>query len=212
MPKKASKKNGPIKNIIAPPKATFDLFDATLGDAYNYWQALPDDVRFTSYRREFLIDPQHWTQHKPADWVFALKWREYRYADIQKAEDLQRVIPEDSPGIYVFYTRPAQLVYQFPQFAFYVGISNEKNSRRPVRERLKDYVPAAISKIRKRENIHRMLQLYYGHIWVAFALSLARSKDLRKAEEHLHGYVHPCFARRDFPAKIKTQQKAFGKI
>lgn len=193
-------------------KATFDLFDAPLGDAYGYYQGLPPAVRFPSYRQEFSIDPQNWAQNQPPDWAFELNWREYRYADIQRRNDLQAVIPEDEPGIYVFYARPNRLIHRFPQFAFYVGISNEHGSQRPLRERLKEYVPAALSAIRKRQNVHRMLQLYYGQIWVAFALTSAPSAQLEQVEEQLHGFLHPCFGRRDFPPDIKHQQQAFGVI
>ena len=193
-------------------KVTFDLFDAPLGDAYGYFQGLHPEARFTCYLREFSIDPQNWTQHEPQNWVFNLSWREYRYADIQRREDLNQVIPEDDPGVYIFYARANRLVYRFPQFAFYVGISNERNSQRPLRDRLKDYLPTALSTIRKRNNVHRMLQLYYEQIWVAFALSSASSADLEEAEESLHGFIYPCFSRRDFPPDIKQQQQAFGVI
>jgi hypothetical protein len=191
-------------------KVTFDLFDATLGDAYGYFQGLQPEARFTCYRREFSVDPQSWDQYAPPDWVHDLDWREYRYADIQLREDLNRVIPEDDPGIYIFYARANRLIYHFPQFAFYVGISNERNSQRPLRERLKDYLPTALNAIRKRNNVHRML--YYGQIWVAFALSTAPSAELEVVEERLHGFIHPCFGRRDFPPDIKQQQQAFGEV
>jgi len=193
-------------------KATLDLFDAPLGDAYGYYQGLTDEVRFKCYRQEFSIDPQKWAEHEPADWVFELNWREYRYANIQQGEDLNRLIPEDDPGIYIFYTRANRLVYRFPQFAFYVGISNERDSQRPLRERLKDYLPTALNAIRKRKNVHRMLQLYYGQIWVAFTFSSVPSAELQEVERRLHGFIHPCFGRRDFPPDIKQQQKAFGVI
>ncbi len=199
------------------PKATFDLFDAPLGDmplgaAYDIYQSLPIELRFPAYRQEFSIDPTNWVQHQPPDWVFALTWREYRYADIQQRDDLQSIIPENEPGIYIFYARPDRLVHRFPQFAFYVGISNEHGSQRPLRERLKEYVPSALSAIRKRQNVHRMLQLYYQQIWVAFALTSLPSEELEQVEEQLHGFVHPCFGRRDFPADIKHQQQAHGAI
>lgn len=194
------------------PKATLDLFDAPLGDAYGYYQSLADQVRFPIYRQEFSADPQKWSQHEPPAWVFTLNWQEYRYADIQQRDALHTLIPGNEPGIYIFYARPDRIVYRFPQFAFYVGISNERGNNRPLRERLKDYVPAALSAIRKRQNIHRMLQLYYGQIWVAFALAPKSSKVLRNVEKQLHGFVHPCTSRRDFPTDIKRQQQAFGKI
>lgn len=194
------------------PKATFDPFDASLGDAYGYYQGLADGVRFSCYQHEFMIDPQSWLKYEPPAWVFSLNWREYRYATIQQRNDLDVLIPEDDPGIYIFYTRANRLIYHFPQFAFYVGISNERNSQRPLRERLKDYLPTALNMIRKRRNVHRMLQLYYEHIWVAFALSSESSVVLEDVEEKLHGYMYPCFNRRDFPADIKRQQQAFGGI
>ncbi len=193
-------------------KATFDPFDAPLGDAYEHYQGLHDQDRFLLYRREFLADPQNWTRHEPPQWVFALNWREYRYADVQQPGALNQIIPEEEPGIYVFYTRPNRLVHRFPQFAFYVGISNERNSQRPLRERLKEYVPSAVRTVKKRKNVHRMLQLYYGQIWVAFALSSVSSGELEQVEEKLHGFVHPCFGRRDFPPDVKGQQQAFGVI
>lgn len=193
-------------------KATLDLFDAPLGDAYDFYQALPNDARFKTYRQEFSVDPQNWTQHEPPQWVFDLSWREYRYADVQQPGALNQIIPEEEPGIYVFYARPDRLVYRFPQFAFYVGISNERNSQRSLRERLKEYVPSAVKTIKKRKNVHRMLQLYYGQIWVAFALSSVPSGQLEQVEEKLHGFVHPCFSRRDFPPDVKGQQQAFGVI
>lgn len=191
-------------------KATIDLFDESLGEAYGYHQALPPPVRFKLYRQEFSIDPQNWIDYRPPEWVFALNWREYRYADVRQLDDLKLLIPEDDPGIYIFYTRPDRLLHCVPQFPFYVGISNERGSNRPLRERLNDYVPTALSAIRKRKNIHRMLQMYYSQIWVVFALTSKPSSELKKIEEQIHGFVHPCFARRDFPTRIKNQQKAWG--
>ncbi len=193
-------------------KATFDLFDAPLGDAFDSYQGLPDAQRFANYRQEFSVDPQHWARHCPPSWAFGLRWQEFRYADVRNGGELDRLIGKDHPGVYVFYARPERLVHRFPQFAFYVGISNEGGSMRPLRERLKDYLPTALAKIRKRHNIHRMLQLYYGCLWVAFALTDDHATDLETLEESLHGYVHPCFARRDFPIEVKAQQKAFGAI
>lgn len=193
-------------------KATFDLLDAPLSDAYGHYQDLNDEDRFNHYRQTFLIDPKNWTRHIPPEWVFELHWQEYRYAEIQRREDLNRIITGDTPGIYIFYTRANSLVYRFPQFAFYIGISNERESHRPLRDRLSEYLPTSLNSIKKRKNVHRMLRLYYNHIWVAFALSSASSEQLSEAEKQLHGFIYPCFNRRDFPTDIKQQQQAFGVI
>lgn len=192
--------------------ATFDPFDAELGTAYDYYQNLPDDARFRNYRCEFSADPSNWKKHAPPEWISRLAWQEYKYSEVSSREQLKDIIPKACPGIYIFYTRPDSIVHKFPQFALYVGISNEGNSKRPLRDRLWDYRPDALRAIRKRQNIHRMLQLYYGQIWVAFALSDRPSRQLKEAERKLHGFVHPCYGRRDFPADIKRQQKAFGAI
>lgn len=186
--------------------------DAPLGDAFEYWQGLTDQVRFGSYRRDFSVDPRQWAENCPPDWAFDLAWREYRYADVTTRSDLDRVITEDEPGLYVFYARPQRLVNRFPQFALYVGISNEGQSLRPLRDRLKDYLPTSLSQIRKRENVHLMIQLYYGSLWVAFTLMKDHASEVEELETKLHGYLHPCFARRDFPVGVKRQQKAFGVI
>jgi len=191
---------------------TFDLIDAPLWDAYGQHQGLPDSARFKIYRREFCVDPQNWVRHVPPQWVFELNWRNYHYPDVQQRDELNDIIPESDPGIYIFYTCADHLILGLPKFALYVGISNERNSERPLRDRLKEYVPTALNKIKKRKNIHLMLQLYYQQIWVAFALAPFPSEELERAEELLHGFLYPCFGRRDFPVDIKRQQQAFGVI
>ena len=193
-------------------KATFDLFDASLGDSFTYWQGLPDDVRFSSYRRVFSVDPINWSRHLPPNWALRLDWHEYRYSKVQERSDLRHLIHSTLPGIYIFYVRPERLIGRFPQFALYVGISNERDSQRPLRERLGDYLPERLSAIKKRKNIHQMLQLYYRHVWVSYAVTPATSADLEALEDQLHGYIHPCFGRRDFPVEVKTQQQAWGQI
>jgi hypothetical protein len=57
-----------------------------------------------------------------------------------------------------------------------------------------------------------MLILYYGVIWVAYALTDRPSNELEALEEKLHGFIYPRYDRRDFPIDIKTQQKRFGEI
>jgi hypothetical protein len=50
-----------------------------------------------------------------------------------------------------------------------------------------------------------------GVLWVAYALA-SLSKELMELEAKLHGFIYLCYARRDYPADIKTQQKRFGVI
>lgn len=192
--------------------ATIDILDASIPDEFQKWQSYPDPVRFKHYREELMTDPVHWKRHQPPDWAFTTSWSEFRYADIATPTHLDQVIGSDLPGLYIFYIRPERVFLKFPQLALYVGISNERDSQRPLKERLKDYLPARIEAKRKRANVDRMLRSYYGVLWVTYCLSDKPSSDLEALEEKLHGFLHPRYARRDFPVDIKTQQKAFGDI
>lgn len=194
------------------PTATVDMLDASIPDDFNRWIGFSDEVRWPHYRKDFCTDPVFWKRHEPPTWAFSLTWAEFRYKDIRDAAHLDAIISSDKPGLYIFYVRPDRLIFPFPQFALYVGISNESDSGRPLRKRLRDYLPDVITKKKKRENIDRMLRLYYGVLWVAYALSDRSSTDLELLEEKLHGFIHPPYDRRDFPVDIKTQQKRFGEI
>ncbi len=200
---------GPITSI---PAATLDILDAHIPDAFTAWQSYPDAVRFKSYREEFCTDPVLWQRHQPPQWAFDLKWEEFRYADISTPAVLDRVIKSKDPGLYIFYIRPEMLLSGFPTFALYVGISNESGSSRPLRERLKDYLPGRISGLAKRTQIDSMIRRYYGVLRVAYSLINRSSADLEALEETLHGFIYPRYDRRDWPVDIKTQQKAFGLI
>lgn len=194
----------------AMPRATFDILDAAIPDEYSEWLGRSDELRFMPYRRTFLTDPVYWTRHRPDDWVFQLQWREFRYQEASSPQYLDQLIQSDDPGIYIFYVRPDVFLYHFPRFAFYIGISNEHGSNRPLRERLKDYLPSRVKSKKKRDNIDQMLQMYYGVLWIAYALASHPSTELMEMESKLHGFIFPCYARRDYPSDIKTQQKRFG--
>jgi hypothetical protein len=191
-------------------RATFDLIDAAIPEDFERWQNYPDDARFRSYLRTFLTDPVYWSRHVPAEEAFGLNWQEYRYADVRTADELDAQITSNESGIYIFYVRPNRLICSFPRFAFYVGISNEHNSQRPLRDRLKDYLPSRVRAKAKRDNIDQMLQLYYGVLWVTYACTDLQSAQLMDLESKLHGFLFPCYARRDYPDDIKTQIKRFG--
>lgn len=193
-------------------RATLDIIDAAIPSDFRRWQARKDEIRFLPYRKSFLTDPVYWVRHKPRDWAFALNWSEFRYSDITTPADIDSRIQSDEPGLYIFYVRPDELMFRFPQFALYVGISNERGSNRPLRERLKDYLPTRIAGKLKRDNIDQMVQMYYGVLWIAYSLTSRSSNELVDLETKLHGFIYPCYARRDYPDDIRTQQRRFGVI
>jgi hypothetical protein len=191
---------------------TFDLLDASIPAKFEQWQSYHDEERWPHYRETFSTDPVLWKRHEPPTWAFSLSWAEFRYASVKGTGHLDELIGSDSPGLYIFYVRPDSTIFHFPRFALYVGISNEGDSGRPLRQRLKDYLPERISQKKKREQIDRMLRLYYGALWVAYTLSDRPSTELELLEQKLHGFIYPPYDRRDFPVDIKTQQKRFGEI
>lgn len=190
---------------------TFDILDAAIPDAFETWQGFPDAVRFPAYRREFLVDPKNWALYLPENWVFELEWKEFVYSDVENSAALNKIMKQLDPGIYIFYVRPGRRLHHFPSFPMYVGISNRRDSGRPLRERIADYLPNRMRSRSKRDNIDLMLQLYYKSIVVAYAYTKKPSVELETAEKKIHGYIHPPFAIESFPTEIKRQQKAFGK-
>lgn len=189
--------------------ATFDPLDAPLWEGHKYFQSLADVVRSGSYQHHFWVDPKHWQRHNPPKWVFKLKWRTYRYSKVDTVEKLKLVATKSIPGIYIFAVRPDFLISGFPNYALYVGISNAHDSRRPVRERLEDYLPTRIAAIRKRMKIHRMFCLYMADLWVHFAYVDKPSATLMKAERKLHGYLAPPVADEAYPTDMKHLKPAF---
>lgn len=188
---------------------TFDPIDAPLWEAYQYYQSLPDDVRAESYTHAFWLDPTNWQRHRPPDWVFLLEWKSFPYTELDDSARLKTTVSEPRAGVYIFSVAPGQLITGFPQFALYVGISNEKNSNRSLRDRLSDYSPRRISQIRKRKSIHKLLRLYFEHVWVHFAYVDKPSEELTIAERELHGYLAPPVAERDYPVDMKPYKRAF---
>lgn len=188
---------------------TFDPLDAPLWEAFSYYQTLPADVRAKLYQHVIWTDPKNWRKNNPPPWVHKLKWKVFRYADVDTSNKLEKIVSDTVPGIYIFSIYPDATITGFPVLALYVGISNENESGRALRERLKEYLPSRMSEIRKRKNIHKMLRLYFHHVWVYFAYVRKPSKMLRKAEQNLHGYLAPPAADRDYPVDMKPFKPAF---
>jgi hypothetical protein len=208
---KKKTQTAPPPPVQVPKPATFDPLDAPLHDAYTYHQELPDSVRASLYIRWYWADPIHWTRHKPDLWVFQLQWQEFRYSEVTNRKKLRQHLTKNDPGIYFFTVKPADLLDQrFPHHVFYVGISNEDGSGRPLVDRLGDYLPTSIAAIRKRKKVHKLLTLYYGETWVRFAYVTQPSKELETAEMKLHGYLAPPVAERDYPPDMKPHKPAFN--
>jgi len=197
------------KQAVSP--ITLDFMDAPIWEAFDNHQALPDHLRAKLYQVRFWADPKLWNKHKPRSWVFSLQWHQFQYSRVKSREDLRQLIQDNSPGIYCFVIMPDQMIDGLhPQYVMYVGISNQGDSQRSLKDRIADYLPCYMSKIKKRKSVHRFLTYYYPSIWVKYAFVANPSKDLEAAEKELHGYLAPPVGDRDYPIDMKPYKPAFG--
>lgn len=188
-------------------QATLDILDAALRSGHLHYTRASVTDRVQFYRREFLCDPTCWAALYALISQHAFTWHEFRFRDAVANNDLDTRIPSTAPGLYIFYVRPENLVYHFPQLALYIGISNATGSNRPLRTRLHDYMN--LDRVRKRKNIHQMLQLYYDHIWVAFAHLSIPAAEMIQLETHIHDFLGPPFGRSAYSLPVKAAQSAW---
>jgi hypothetical protein len=185
-------------------QATLDLLDADLRAESNRYNNYPFKDRHKIFSHAIRIDP-FWSNQKNAQ-ITALNWSaQYRYAD---HPNFEQIINTNDIGVYVMYVRPQNLVIDMPQYVMYVGISGEHGSARPLKERLMDYF--YISKLKLRNNVHQMLQMYYDHVYIKYALFNGNYNSLEDLESTLHEFFYPRFGKRDFQPETKAAHGAWN--
>lgn len=188
-------------------QATLDLLDAELRKGHTHYTGSSAKDRILFYRRELRCDPTCWTALYAEISRYTLIWQEFRYRDALARNDIDTQIPSNDPGLYIFYVRPEDLLYQFPRLPLYVGISNATGTNRPLRERLKEYMN--LGTVKKRNNVHQMLQLYYDHVWVAYSHLSIPSSDMLQLETNIHDFLCPPFGRSAYSLSVKASQRAW---
>ncbi len=185
---------------------TLDILDASLRTDYKRYHAYPYLDRFKIFSHNIKIDP-HWSDQKFKDIPTNFKWSQpYRFADYP---DFETIILTNDIGIYMMYVCPHNMIDDMPKHAMYVGISGEHGSARPLKERLMDYF--SLPKMKLRQNIHTMLQMYLDHVYIKFCLMPNYSfSDVETLEETFHEYYYPKFGKRDFEPQTKTAQSAWN--
>ncbi len=186
--------------------ATFDLLDKELTRKAKSFLAMEDEYRWDSSEVPFHLDPSYWDEFYSKINVHLSKfnWSEFKYS---KYQNLNSVIATNDIGIYLFVVRPDNMILSLPQYVMYVGISGEKGSNRPLKDRLGDYFN--IGNIRKRKKLHSMLNKYYNNTWVVYTtINKITSTELEQLEKDFHGFFIPPAAERDFPVKMKSIIKA----
>ncbi len=187
-------------------QATLDLLDRELGQKADYYHSLASEVRFRFLREEFLMDRHYWEKFHPLIDKHKLDWKEFKYSDINKPDSLDTLIADNSIGVYLFIIRAANMYLDMPKYVFYVGISGEKGSDRPLRERLKDYF--RLSQVKKRKKVHRLLAMYHRNVYVQYATTSIPYTELENLETNLHGFFYPICNERDFPLELKELRQA----
>lgn len=188
-------------------QSTLDILDSELRRGFTRYSAMPVIDRIKFYKREFLCDPTDWPRLYTTISQHTLNWQEFRFRDAVANNDLDTRMPSTHPGLYIFYVRPENLIYRFPQLALYVGISNATGSRRALRDRLKDYMN--LERVMKRQNVHQMLQLYYENVWVAFCYLSLSAAQMRDLETHIHDFLGPPFGRSAYSLAVRAAQNAW---
>ncbi|SFQ07455.1 hypothetical protein [Parafilimonas terrae] len=185
-------------------QATLDLLDADIRKDVRRYNRMPFKDRHKIFSHEIRIDP-YWC-NKKFQQIPVLNWS----ADFKFSShpDFQQIITTNDIGVYIMYVKPVNLLIDMPQYVMYVGISGENGSARPLRDRLMDYF--YISKIKLRNNIHTMLQLYYDHVYIKYALFNGTYQSLEQLEEILHEFFYPKFGKRDFEPETKAAHSAWN--
>lgn len=188
-------------------RTTIDILDKELTRTTNYYASLTKEVRFRFLREEFLLDKHYWDKYYGLLSKVKFSWNEFKYTDITSTSMIDTLITTDDIGVYVFIIRGENLILEAPKFIFYVGIAGERDSKRPLRSRLKDYF---YTSVKKRKQVHRLLSMYHKNVYVSYSTMKVTSKRLSNIEKYLHGFFYPVCNERDFPVEIKTLRKAFG--
>lgn len=187
-------------------QATLDILDSELRREYDRYRTMPykDRVKIFSIPN-MRIDP-NWSNKKFEELRGAiLDWSDpIRYSEKPK---FQKLIDSDEKGVYMMIVKPLNTILNLPQYVMYIGISGEKGSQRSLKDRLTDY--QYLEKIKKRDSIHQMLQLYYEEVYIVYSLYKGRFEELERLEGILHEYYNPVYGKREFSPPTKAAKRAW---
>lgn len=186
---------------------TLDVLDSYLHTEHNRWADPEIKIRIRNYTEEIVLDPINWNKYYSEIVPFGLVWTEFKYDEIDTLNKIDEKLLESTTGFYMFVLKPNNPIYDMPKNVLYVGMSGENDSRRPLKDRLKDYFD--IQKIKKRSAVIRMLEKYYPNIYVAFTYCDQSTAVLKQIESSLIGFFYPIVNKDDFPGELKPEKKAF---
>lgn len=132
-----------------------------------------------------------------------LEWNSIRYGN----EETYKV-PNDKRGVYAFAVCQQSQVLPPHGYILYIGIAG-RDSRRPLRERYKDYLD--VNKVRKRSRIALMIGNWSEVLRFYFAAvdDDISSDDLQDIERQLNTALLPPYSDRDLDADVREMRRAF---
>jgi hypothetical protein len=187
--------------------ATLDVLDKEITQEFQDWQYPEFEKRKRNYTEDIVLDIPNWEKYYADIEQYSLQWNEFKYDSINNVAELDQIIRENHTGFYMFIVKPNNSIYDMPKNVFYVGMSGENNSNRPLKERLKDYYN--LDKIKKRNAVIRLLHKYYPNVYIAYSLYNESTNILKQIESSLIGFFYPLCNKDDFPVELKNDKKAF---
>ena len=188
-------------------QSTLDILDASLRTDNNKYYSMSEEDRYALFtRKPVRIDPQKSDDIYPQINTANFTWSApIKYSSFP---DFKSLITSNQIGNYIMYVQPENTILGMPKYVLYVGISGENGSSRPLKERLNDYF--YISGLKKRSNVHKLLQLYYKHVYIVYSLYNGSFSDLENDEKIFHEYYYPIYCDRDFSPETKKGRKAWN--
>jgi hypothetical protein len=186
---------------------TLDILDRAISQEFQDYQQLNFEKRKRNYTEEIVMDIPNWDKYYQQIETYNLNWAEFKYDSIDDLTYIDKIINLEDTGFYMFIVKPNNCIYDMPKNVFYIGMSGENNSKRPLRERLKDYF--RLDKVKKRNSVMRLLYKYYPNVYVAYSLYNAETNVLKQIESSLIGFFYPLCNKDDFPIELKQDKKAF---
>ncbi len=187
--------------------ATLDILDKEISKEHLDWLVPDFDKRKRNYTESLLCDIINWEKYYNEIDKYNLTWTEFKYDSIRDLSEIDEIIKENHTGFYMFIVKPQKAIYDMPKNVFYIGMSGENDSKRPLKDRLKDYF--RINEVKKRNAVIRLLHKYYPNVYVAYTLYNDNTKILKQIESSLIGFFYPLCNKDDFPIELKPDKKAF---
>lgn len=174
----------------------FDLLIQNLRKGTRY---IDLEKRLENNRATFTFYPPFWRMFN-----YQLRGVTFNWSFLEFKSNLDPIVPDNTPGIYLFVLRPPFNVFIEYNHVMYVGMSDEG-----LKERLNSGYRTP-SGVKSRPHVMRMILDYGEYLrWYYLPLPGLTEKRLREIETALIGYFcDPPINRKDQPVLIANASKS----